>query len=331
MQFDPRAGIINTEKTKEGIPYYLAIAMESPPGMTIYDATSESTIGDATKRYLFDEIESAHDMGGVRAVSYSSVAYRRDDNDNNDDEVICSTLGMDGRLCLWNVSGVNDPTLGWDLLHRDDRRVVSKIDVGEYLGSDVGDRSSFPVWSHAGVRVVLAIPGERDLQLRRSVHHVGELENHQSKIPDKWPKKDVIIVGMDGEGHKSDIVSIAFDPEGRYVVTGGRDNKICLWELFNYAHDKNVPGRFVTQIGIHDCLCTHMLWMKLPGEDQYAKSIDVLCMALEDGSMLSVKGKDNIVPPSSVLILFLKCHFITLSFFNRNYVKNPSLIARVQK
>jgi WD40 repeat protein len=124
---------------------------------------------------------------------------------------------MDGRLCFWNVTSFEDPEVEWELMHRDTHKVVSKQDVGEWNGSDVADRSLYPGWSHDGK--YLAIPGENFLQFRR-----------KSSKNEDWSKKECMALKM---GEKiGEIVSLAHDPKNEgYVVTSGRDGKICLWQI----------------------------------------------------------------------------------------------------
>ena len=196
-------------------PYYLAVATESSSGFSIIDATTATTITDPSKQYLEEEAKTAHDHGGVRAL-----ACNRD---------TIATIGMDGRLCLWNVKDEEDPSLNWELLHRDDHKVIKKVDIGELNGADVGDRCSFPTWHLHKNNVILALPGERDLQIRLKA-------NYESSKLD-WAEKDLMIMNKDGFGHSKEIVAIAFDPEGKFVATGGRDCTICLWEMYDIPEE----------------------------------------------------------------------------------------------
>ena len=44
-------------------------------------------------------------------------------------------------------------------------------------------------------------------------------------------------MNKDGFGHSKEIVAIAFDPEGKFVATGGRDCTICLWEIYDIPEE----------------------------------------------------------------------------------------------
>ena len=89
MSFDPRSPI--------GGPYHLAIASESGNRpLSIVDATSESTI---RKAYMHDRGVDEHEGGGARSARYSS------------DGALLASLGMDGRVVIWDVSDEDDPTI----------------------------------------------------------------------------------------------------------------------------------------------------------------------------------------------------------------------------
>ena len=195
LEFDPRS---------HGKCYYLAIAAESSPGFLIVNATSEDTSKDLKCRYLAEEAKDAYQEGGVRGLAYDLLG-----------ETV-TTLGMDGRVCVWNVKTFDDPELEWELMHRDSHKVVTKPDVGEWNGSDVADRSLGLGWSSDDK--YLAFPGETFLQFRRKAEN------------EEWSKKDCMALKM---GDKiGEIVSLAHDPKKEgYVVTSSRDGKICLWQI----------------------------------------------------------------------------------------------------
>ena len=54
------------------------------------------------------------------------------------------TLGMDGRLCFWDVSIFDDLTVHCKFLYKDAHKAVSKPDIGEYCDADTADRYVCP-------------------------------------------------------------------------------------------------------------------------------------------------------------------------------------------
>jgi WD40 repeat protein len=114
-----------------------------------------------------------------------------------------ATLAMDGRLCVWDVTG-DDPSIDYELEHRDASKCVPKPDIGEIHNADVCDRSCLPV---AVGDSCLVLPGITDVQLR--LLHNLEKQEFLTSLPDK--------------GHVDTIVAMAASPDGRHLVTSGRE------------------------------------------------------------------------------------------------------------
>jgi WD40 repeat protein len=184
LQWDPRSNM-------------LAIASEA--GMCVVDATSKNSI--STKdRFLQESADKEHSNAGVRGLSYHSEAS----------QTLLASLGLDGRLCVWDVTG-DDPALDYELLHRDNLKCIPKADVGELNGSDALDRSCLPVFG----KTILSLPGKTDVQLRS----VSKLEQ-QAFLP-----------SVDAKGHIEPIVAIALSDDDKNIVTSGRDGRVNLWNI----------------------------------------------------------------------------------------------------
>lgn len=208
LRFDPRPG-----------SYFLAVASEA--SFCVVDATSSNTLV-SKGRLLQDACEREHDGSGIRGLVYS-------DHSQDERGTFLATLGMDGRLCTWDVSGpMNDLEIDeWNLVSRDKSKCIAKPDVGELNGSDVYDRSCLPValslsssqddTSTTSATRLFALPGSTDVQLR------------------SWtdPSKECFVPSVENRGHVDTIVAMAFSPEGEYLVTSGRDGRVLLWELNN--------------------------------------------------------------------------------------------------
>lgn len=301
--------------SSENRGYFLAVASEASPGFSILriphkNSTSTSSLTmeeeEDFKTYLREEGGEAHDMSGLRNLGFSLPTSP------GPMTTYLYTLGMDGRMCLWNVSTLEDPGFLWELLHRDAFKIVLKPDVGECNGSAVADRIYAPVWadgfkskdSKDESLIVLGIPGSCDVQLRI-----------QSKTKG-WEKKSHWLTTTSSEGHLDDIVTLAFEPmsaeeihreKSRFLVTSGRDGHVCLWEVYNQVpafktevdEENALPqqdiGRFIQRISWDDTNSSSNLFTKLMWflDDDGEK---ILCLATEDGTMKCLIGKDQLNP-----------------------------------
>jgi WD40 repeat protein len=167
-------------------------------GFCIVDATSSASL--SKKRFLAVESASEHNETGVRGLAYFV----------NGDQALLASLDLQGRLCVWDVTG-DDPELDYELIHKDGHRCVAKVDLGDINDSEPADQSCFPVF---GKSSLLGLPGSNDLQLRS----VTDVE------------KQRFVPSIDGKGHIESIVSLAFSEDEKYAVTGGRDCRIVLWK-----------------------------------------------------------------------------------------------------
>lgn len=259
--------------------YFLAIATESSPGLTIANVTSL----EAFEKFLDSEASGLYEHHGVRNAVYSP-----------DGNYVIS-LGCNGMLSLWGVPVGGDKELEWELLHKDGHLVVSQQDTGAFASSK--DKSMAPVWSKDGS--LLAIPGEKDLQFRRR-----SMNQEQDGV--QWFAKDRLVwkqclSGTEKRKETSSrddadddlIVGIAVDPSNEgYIVTSSLNGSIGLWKLDLDAKDDEPQGRFLGNILRTDSFCTHLLWKRDESE--------TLFLALENGYVQVVEGRDNILKQSKV-------------------------------
>ena len=187
------------------LPKSHMLAISSESGLCVVNVTSAETMAD---RYLQKQVEKEHDSGGIRGVSVSS-----------DRTKLLASLAMDGRLCVWKASGLDQLKSPNDDIPvmREENCCVPKRDVGEITGADPSDRSCLP---HFVKPTVLALPGKDHLQLR-SVSLLGEkvmIEESEQKV-NSDPSK----------GHIDSIVALT--SFGEHVISSGRDGRVVLWSL----------------------------------------------------------------------------------------------------
>ena len=195
--------------------YWLAAAWES--GMCVLNATASATV---TQRYLEEFAKEAYDEGGIRGLAFGS---------RNTNHTLTS-LGMDGRLCLWDLSSDADHPEKWKLLRRENSCCVTKRDVGEVFGADAWDRSCRPHFVQSSENGLLAVPGATYLQLRKmsqtSPTAITTVTDH-----------DQPVVGDDKDsphqGHIESIVTMTSSPisDDPYIITSGRDGRVVVWEI----------------------------------------------------------------------------------------------------
>jgi hypothetical protein len=68
-----------------------------------------------------------HDASGIRGVCY----FQHDEH-----KVLLATLAMDSCLCGWDITG-DDPSIDYELEHRDAHKCMPIPDVGEIHNADV--------------------------------------------------------------------------------------------------------------------------------------------------------------------------------------------------
>ena len=190
----------------------LACASEDS-GFCIVDATSSATL--SKKRFLAEQSASEHNETGIRGLAYHVDAK----------SALLASLDLQGRLCVWDVSG-EDAELEYELLHKDRHKCVMKVDQGDINNSEPADQACFPVFGTS----FLGLPGSIDLQLR----------------PTDAVDKQLFVPSVDGMGHIEPIVSIAFSGDERFAITAGRDRRIVVWML-----EKDV--RLI--VGLYDSFC----------------------------------------------------------------------------
>jgi len=192
--------------------YWLAIASESLAGLCVVNVTSLESMAD---RYLQHQVEKEHDACGIRGVA---VVSEKDDKKNH---VFVASLALDGRLCVWQVGGMDQLANAEETVpcYRDENCCVPKKDVGMQLGADSSDQSCLPYWVRPGV---LALPGKAHLQLRS----VDLLDNGSFAVKEST-KQDQN--SDPAKGHIESIVALT--SVGEHIVSSGRDGKVILWKL----------------------------------------------------------------------------------------------------
>ena len=191
--------------------YLLAIATES--ALMVLDARSEESASTSNDEFA-QLVAKHHDDAGIRSVDFKKST--------KENKVLLSSLGMDGRHCLWDAT-TSEPS-EWKLIHRDAAQCITKRDVGEVLGAKVWERACRPTFCNN----IIILPGEAFLQLR-------------------WVQASSTVVDCDmtNTEHK-DLVVVAAT-RGRSIVTGGRDGRVLLWRM--------EPGNNVSSICTSFCFC----------------------------------------------------------------------------
>ena len=174
--------------------FWLVVATES--GMCIIDVTSSESLD---KRLLEREVQEHHNEGGIRGVAINRPA------------TLMASLGMDGRLCVWDVKEDDSNTPKVTLLQREKTVCITKKDYGEVHGADAFDRSCRPLFGKNS----LVTPGQL-LPLIRRIKGEKQLETMEA-------------TNVEEDGHIESIVTIAFFNES-YLVTSGRDCRVILWK-----------------------------------------------------------------------------------------------------
>jgi WD40 repeat protein len=196
--------------------YLLAIASEGGLCLVVATSLDEMT---ASPRLLEQEVRDHHDHGGIRSIAI---------NDNAD---IMASLGMDGRLCLWDLNEIA-------LLVREDILCIPKKDVGEILGADPYDRSCRPLIYNNNVIVT---PGKLTPYVR------GLQKNTTTGVADTNTANNILHVvddttfeGATENGHMEPIVSMTYFSNNECLATSGRDAQIILWRARNSSlHDND--------------------------------------------------------------------------------------------
>jgi WD40 repeat protein len=292
--------------------YWLAAAWES--GMCVLNATASATV---TQRYLEEFAKEAYDEGGIRGLVFGS----RDTNHT------LTSLGMDGRLCLWDLSSDVDHPEKWKLLRRENSCCVTKRDVGEVFGADAWDRSCRPHFVQSSDNVLLAVPGATYLQLRK-------MSKTSPTASITVTDHDQPVVGDDKDsphqGHIESIVTMTSSPisDDPYIITSGRDGRVVVWEIesdkvcgsertigcclsfrfvvlccctvvsnilslvsFVFAQeDETLTATFVRQLGQFESVPTFLLW------DKDASGEERLCVACANGTLMTIQGRQHIAP-----------------------------------
>ena len=104
--------------------------------MAIADVTDEYTAEDAARVRLAGASGDKHRGGGVRSVAYFPLPAPSDnddddddddDNDNDDDKIVLlASMGMDGRIVVWDVlsSDAQSIKLDWEVIKETTKRTA---------------------------------------------------------------------------------------------------------------------------------------------------------------------------------------------------------------
>jgi hypothetical protein len=252
---------------------WVAIATEG--GMGIINLVEYNT---QKVKYLWEQVEEHHNGAGIRSVAFHEIPY-----DKNKIVVVLATLSMDGRLCLWDVTDIDQPSQ-WKLVVRESTKCIPKNDVGEMLDADPWDQSSRPLFlsiptktspsinsssneksQSPHVTTVLALPGMPYLQLRRI--NVDNSNNGEASIamesydqPSIFDdKKDIAF-----QGHVEPIVALttctprssnsSSTNSSTYILSSGRDKKVVLWSV----QQRKVSNDLMTCNLQRDSLCAEI-------------------------------------------------------------------------
>jgi len=143
VAFNPHSGTSLKGKgaggsSSERFPYFLAIASESNNSpVAIADVTDKYTAGDAARVRLAGASGGEHRGGGVCIIAYSPLPAPSDDDDGDDDDdddndddddkiVLLASMGMDGRIVVWDVSSPDAQSieLDWDVIMETTKRTA---------------------------------------------------------------------------------------------------------------------------------------------------------------------------------------------------------------
>ena len=278
MTFDPRSS--STSKQ-----YYVAMVSESSAApLRVVNVYDEDTVEKQV--YLEEEGCDYHMGSGVKSVAYSNSGG------GGNKKVWLTTLSMEGKINLWDVSSPLTLPDNWSHVHSDYVQVTPK-DMG--FSANAGDKACHLVWGSIGgvgekkKKDVLLVPGKVDVQVR--VIPGGSSSDEDSLT---CFKKQQFLMALE-EGHKDNIVAMAFEPvksdddqsRSRRVVTAARDGKLLLWEmtLDNDEDTNSVSGSLVKELtmvrGTSETkgipVITSIVWVG-----------DVLYVANADGEILVV-------------------------------------------
>lgn len=254
---------------------WLAIATEGGMGMIdISDPTKMAT------RYLWD-LAAVHHNSGIRSLSFHR---------SSNSQVVLASLSMDGRLCLWDVSDLENPQ-DWKLLVRESSKCIPKNDVGDILGADPWDQSCRPVFltapsnSKDSHRIsLLALPGMPYLQLRRLDSHDTQIKMESFDQPNTH---EAVI-----QGHIEPIATLATCPNSSYLISGGRDNRVVLWSIHQRQVDGTIRAKYIQQLALVESAPTAILWER---NDSYERVL----IACASGKLVIIEGRDNIIPKNA--------------------------------
>jgi hypothetical protein len=243
LAFDPRS----SSSTKQ---YYVAMGSESSDTpLRVVNVYNETT-ACSTKWYLEEEGCENHGGSGVRSVAYSTTTTTNNNNNSTKKQWL-TTLGMDGKLTVWDVSSPLSLPEYWGHVHTD-FVTAARSDGGSIpgAGSDAGDKACHLVWGGTTTTTrirggrnseveLLVLPGKTDVQVR-VIPDTIESNGEEDYV--KCFKKQQFVMDVE-RGHKDTIVAMAFEPlsntsmkdkttsYSRRVVTAARDGKLLLWEM----------------------------------------------------------------------------------------------------
>lgn len=340
LAFDPRSSFT----TKQ---YYLAMGSESSDTpLRVVNVYDEWTVNNNNNGwFLEEEGRDTHGGVGVRSVAYSTTTTSNDNKDgtthNMKQKLWLTTLGMDGKLNVWDVSSPLSLPENWEHVHTD-FITVARPDAGSIpgAGSDAGDKACHLVWGTTTMKVMpsmgrsltmtkevelLLLPGKTDVQVRVIPGVIDSSETKEEDYYVKCFKKQQFVMDLE-RGHKDTIVAMAFEPlnntstataaredkstsYSRKVVTAARDGKLLLWEMTCEGEEGGGGDKDTNSGGVVVIGGSLMKELSMVRGKAAAQGIPVITSIVWVGNVLYVAhddGEISVVPVSNDAIVLME-------------------------
>lgn len=249
LAFDPRSS--------PAVGYFLAVASETNTPLIIVDVSSASTLVDRG-RMLSDVAAAAHEFGAVRSLAYSP-AFGAD--------VLLTSVGSDGRVVVFSLSGTDDPALDWDVAVRDDDSIVARE-------GDLATKGLRACWS--GSKMIVPVGPGIDVR-ERSDLRAGK----------RWNE----FLSDGRAAHTGTVTRVACSPDGKYVATAEVSGRVVLWSgdgvALGILNDPSIEKTtFPPEMGTP----MDLLWWNGNGEEEEA-----ILVATADGILHVLGGGRNAI------------------------------------